>query len=275
MINLLASFTNTNGSAFPDTEAINVSAPGAGDGTEFVALMVNNVWGFQQALMDYAGLTPDGVQEAPGTAQFLDALAKGYGIGPGVGVIYWKNDTPAAKGDRVLLLQGQVITIANYAELVAETYIGDGNNADTDYTGFYKTSDAGGTTRNTAGAYFVLPDTRGLSLKNIGDAVINTRTKTGPAKLTELQEDQMQGHDFYLFEDNVGNTGISINPDRTVDRARSDGADSDYSLSGTNTNAATLGKTNGGITDDGVNGTPRTGDATRDSVIGTNFGITY
>ena len=26
---------------------------------------------------------------------------------------------------------------------------------------------------------------------------------------------------------------------------------------------------------DGVNGTPRTGDATRDSTIGTNFGITY
>jgi hypothetical protein len=259
MINLLASFTNTNGSAFPDTEAVNVSAPGAGDGTEFVALMVNNVWGFQQALMDYAGLTPDGVQEAPGTAQFLEALAKGYGIGPGVGVIYWKNDTPAVHGDRVLLLQGQVITIADYAELVAATYIGDPNNADADYTGFFKTSDAGGTVRDTAGAYFVLPDTRGLSLKNIGDAVINTRTKTGPAKLTELQEDQLQGHYHEAYDASGGgalvSTGIQVT--RTAI-----------------TIPTTLRTVREAVTD-GVNGTPRTGDATRDSVIGTNFGITY
>ena len=252
MINYLASFTNTDGSAFPDTEAVNVSAPGAGDGTEFVELMVNDIWGRAQALMDYAGLTPDGAQEAPGTAQFLEALAKGYGIGPGVGVIYWKNDTPAVHGDRVLLLQGQVVTIANYPELVAATYIGDGNNADTDYTGFYKTSDAGGTVRDTAGAYFVLPDTRGLSLKNIGDAVVNGRTKTGPAKLTELQEDQFQGH-IHSYQ-RVAATGAAYAP---------------------GTNYSNIADNTGSPATDGVNGTPRTGDATRDSVIGTNFGITY
>jgi hypothetical protein len=266
MINLLASFTNTNGSAFPDTEAVNVSAPGAGDGTEFVALMVNNVWGFQQALMDYAGLTPDGVQEAPGTAQFLEALAKGYGIGPGIGVIYWKNDTPAVHGDRVLLLQGQVITIADYAELVAVTYIGDPNNADADYTGFFKTSDAGGTVRDTAGAYFVLPDTRGLSLKNIGDAVINARTKTGPAKLTELQEDQMQGHHHELYALAWNGTVTSAGD---MARLQTGG------VAGTHNTDSGGNEFVQDSATDGVNGTPRTGDATRDSVIGTNFGITY
>ncbi|MGD9157309.1 MAG: hypothetical protein PVG39_02790 [Desulfobacteraceae bacterium] len=273
MINYLASFTNTDGNAFPDTEAVNVSAPGAGDGTEFVALMVNDIWGRAQALMDYAGLTPDGVQEAPGTAQFIEALCKGFVEGPGIGKIYWKNDTPAAHGDRLLLLQGQVITIADYAELVDATYIGDGNNADTDYTGFYKTSDAGGTTRSTSGAYFVLPDTRGLSLKNIGDAVINARTKTGPAKLTELQEDQMQGWQLGATEDGSGARnywGATSSRDYVA-----------QTVIGANNTVMTLRTDNQGVTrkvsaqSDGTNGTPRTGANTRDSVIGTNFGITY
>ena len=167
MIDYLASFTNTDGAAFPNTEAVNVSTPGAGDGTEFVALLVNDIWGRVQAIMDYAGLTPDGVMEAPGTAQIIEALCKGLGVGPGMGVMYWKNDTPAALGDRVLLLQGQVILIATYPLLAAAVYCGDANNATA--PAFYKTSDAGGTTRSTAGTYLVLPDTRGLSLKGVGD----------------------------------------------------------------------------------------------------------
>jgi hypothetical protein len=76
MIDYAAVFTNYTG-AFPNIEAQNVSAPGAGDGTEFVAALVNDIWGRAQALLDYAGLSPDGVQEAPDTAQFLTALSKG------------------------------------------------------------------------------------------------------------------------------------------------------------------------------------------------------
>lgn len=258
MIDYLASFTNTNSVAFPDTEAVNVSAPGAGDGTEFVALLVNDIWGRAQALMDYAGLTPDGIMEAPGTAQIIEALCKGLGVGPGMGVMYWKNDTPAALGDRVLLLQGQVILIATYPLLAAAVYCGDANNATA--PAFYKTSDAGGTTRDTGGNYLVLPDTRGLSLKGVGNATVNTRTKTGPAALGEVQEDQMQGH---------------IHP-ATVSDGANPGAGGKYIQKTT----AFLGSNNEGVTignpsSDGTNGTPRTGPATRDSSIGTNFGITY
>jgi hypothetical protein len=274
MIDYLASFTNTDLVAFPNTQAVNVSAPGAGDGTEFVALMVNDIWGRAQALMDYASLTPDGVTEVPDTAQILDAIPKGFGIGPGCGVIYWKNDTPAALGDRVLLLQGQVILIADYQRLVDTTYIGDVNNADTDYTGFYKTSDAGGTTRSTAGTYFVLPDTRGLSLKNIGDAVVNTRTKTGPVKLTELQEDAGQAWQLGASADDTG----------ARDYWGTTGARDTYNGSGPNATFTALYMGTTGTqgsakklygVNDGTNGTPRTGTNTRDSVIGTNFGITY
>lgn len=255
MIDYAATFTNYSGS-FPNIEAVNVSAPGAGDGTEFVAALVNDIWGRAQALLDYAGLTPDNVQEAPDTAQILTALSRGYGIGPGIGVIYWKNGTPAANGDRVILLQGQVIEISSYPLLAAAVYVGDANNATA--PAFYKTSDSGGTTRSTSGAYLVLPDARGLTLKMLGNATINGRTKVGPTALGEKQEDQMQGHWHALIRTQYtgaygGSAGI---------------------LNGTNN----FDGANGMVSDpypDGTNGDPRTGANTRDSSIGTNFGITY
>ena len=268
MIDYLTSFTNTNSVAFPDTEAVNVSTPGAGDGTEFVALLVNDIWGRAQAIMDYAGLTPDGVMEAPGTAQIIEALCKGLGVGPGMGVMYWKNDTPAALGDRVLLLQGQVILIATYPLLAAAVYCGDANNATA--PAFYKTSDAGGTTRSIAGTYLVLPDTRGLSLKGVGNATVNTRTKTGPAALGEVQEDQGQGH-WHNFRKYSSNSTAGWGATNYMAWAA---AGNNYYIASANNDQNNTVSVQSPITD-GTNGTPRTGTATRDSSIGTNFGITY
>lgn len=258
MIDYAATFTNYSGS-FPDIEAVNVSAPGAGDGTEFVAALVNDIWGRAQALLDYAGLTPDGVQEAPDTAQILKAIGKGYGVGPGIGVIYWKNGTPATNGDRVILLQGQVITIANYPLLAAAVYVGDANNGTA--PAFYKTSDAGGTTRSTAGTYMVMPDTRAVSLKGVGNQTINTRAKTGPAALGSIIEDTMQGHwhDSYIYSA-AGGTTVSYEKYSITSGA---------AVTTTGNNETRSPKT------DGVNGTPRTGLQTQDCTIGTNFGITY
>lgn len=270
MIDYAASFTNTTG-AFPDIVADNVSAPGAGDGTEFVKLMIDDIWGRAQAIMNYAGLAPDGVSEADGTAQILEALNKGWGIGPGMGVIYWKNGTPAANGDRILLLQGQVILIATYSELVDACYVGDGNNATA--ATFYKTSDAGGTTRDTAGSYFVLPDTRGLSLKNIGDATISTRTKTGPTEIGEVQEDQSQAWQLGADEDATGardywsKTGLRDNQNDFSAQANYTA----FNLITTAQGDSQMVK----AMNDGTNGDPRSGLNTRDSTIGTNFGITY
>ncbi len=269
MINYLASFVNTDGAAFPDTQAVNVTAPGAGDGTEFVAIMVNDIWGRAQALLDYAGLTPDGVTEAPDTAQVLDAIGLGFSAGPGTGRIYWKNDTPAVHGDRLLLLQGQVILIATYPLLVAATYCGDPDNPTA--PAFYKTSDAGGTIRNTAGTYFVLPDTRGLSLKNIGDATISGRTKTGPVELGEVQEDQMQGH-WHEMNNSTGAAYIDGAGDH-YHVQEGGGALFGLERTGGGSNQGTFGVDD--AKSDGVNGTPRTGDMTRDATIGTNFGIVY
>jgi hypothetical protein len=274
VIDYAATFTNYTGS-FPNIEAQNVTAPGAGDGTEFVAALVNDIWGRAQALLDYAGLTPDGVQEAPDTAQILTALSKGYGIGPGIGVIYWKNGTPAANGDRVILLQGQVITIASYPLLAAAVYVGDANNATA--PAFYKTSDAGGTTRSTSGTYMVMPDTRAVSLKGVGNQTINTRVKTGPSNLGALQEDQMQRLIGTLGQNHTGNYGtFSSGSCDGVFRVGSDNSSRPLSEPSTATYSALSGYANfdtAFASDSRVSST--TAGQTRDCTIGTNFGITY
>jgi hypothetical protein len=218
--------------------------------------------------MDYAGLSPDGVQEAPGTAQIISAISKGFGVGPGTGVIYWKNDTPLAHGDRVLLLQGQTILISAYAALVAATYCGDANNATA--PAFYKTSDSGGTTRDTAGTYFVLPDARGLSLKNIGDATVNGRSKVGPVELGEVQEDAFQGWQSGARNSGITYFGSGLFPGyETAGSALANYVIPKYNTAGQGVNQKIT------AINDGTNGVPRTGTNTRDSSMGTNFGITY
>jgi microcystin-dependent protein len=76
MINYLSTFVNTDGNAFPTTAAVNSSGPGTTDGTEFVKAMIDDMWGFNQALLDYTDDTPSGVSEAAGLSQRLDSILK-------------------------------------------------------------------------------------------------------------------------------------------------------------------------------------------------------
>lgn len=149
--------TNTYVSGvFPDTVAVNSTGAGTQDGFEFVAGYINNsVIGPQQAWMDYAGLTPNGVTEAAGASQFIEAIQRGNGIGPGVYVQYAKADDPSVTGDRILLLSGQGVLRASYTDLDNAVYVGDPSNPTAPY--FYHADDAAGTVRNTAGIYLILP----------------------------------------------------------------------------------------------------------------------
>lgn len=67
---------------WPATVAKNASGPFASDGTPFTAELINDLWGGRIDLMVKAGLTPDGVTEANGTSQFMEAL-HGAIRGPG------------------------------------------------------------------------------------------------------------------------------------------------------------------------------------------------
>lgn len=72
----------TNGVAFPNTEAVDATSPSALDGTEFIKIGIDDGldWGYAQAVLDAAGLTPNGVKESVGNSQKLDAQQILFGI---------------------------------------------------------------------------------------------------------------------------------------------------------------------------------------------------
>lgn len=77
-----------------------------------------------------------------------------------------------------------------------------------------------------------------------------------------ILEDQMQGHDFYLFKSGNTSSGLAAYETAYVQGGSGSGSLTEYLLRGALVQADT-GKTNGGITSDGTNGTPRTGAETR------------
>ncbi len=150
---------------FPNAVLIDASGPGLTDGSELVALNQNDGFEpFQQALMDYAagGVNapagtvgvPNGVSEATGVSQMLDAIQKGNAVGPGIGVRWTKEDDPSTTGDRVLILSGQGVLRSVYPDLDTAVYVGDVANATAEF--YYHADDSAGTSRNIAGVYLIL-----------------------------------------------------------------------------------------------------------------------
>jgi hypothetical protein len=68
--------------------------------------------------------------------------------------------------ERLLPLTGAVLPIADYPGLCRRVYAGDSLNATAPT--FYRTSDAAGTTRNTAGQYMTTPNAKGVFLRGAG-----------------------------------------------------------------------------------------------------------
>ena len=165
---------NTSG-AFPSVVATNASGPTLRDGTPITADLVNDIWGAFQAILNAAGTTPSDAVESSSSSDLLDSIRKLSGA-PGEIVMY---ATPSDAIDaNILPLKGQIITIASYPALVAATYIGDANNAETRFLAFTKCSDSGGSVRDTAGPYFTLPDCRGMFLR----ALAGSRTGVDKAR---------------------------------------------------------------------------------------------
>lgn len=59
--------------AFPNVVSKNTTGPGETDGTPYIKQVIDDLWGARQDLMNEAGLTPDGSDEATGTSQSLAA----------------------------------------------------------------------------------------------------------------------------------------------------------------------------------------------------------
>jgi len=276
MKDYLATFTHTDGAAFPNTATVDATTPGSTDGTEVVKLMIDDFWGFNQALMNYANLTPDGVQESAAASQRLDAIGKGFSVGPGLGVIWWLNDDPATTGHRVLLLNGQGVLRASYPLLDAAVYVGDTDNPTA--AKFYHADDAAGTIRNTAGVYLILPDLRGYTLRGL-DTAAAVDPDGASRTVGSVQLDASQNHDHFLYRNESGDSDLNVSPTATPGNRRGGIGDDSYVIRYglvTPTAAATLGKTNANPQSNILGGgTPRTATETRMINVATRFGITY
>lgn len=254
-----AATANTVG-AFPIVVAQNASGAGATDGTPYIATFIDDLWGRMQALMDRASLTPNGVTESSSSSQHVEALRKGFALGGGYTVMYNKAGSPAANGDRVLLLTGQGILRASFIELDTAVYVGDGNNAAVAAGGgaFFRADDAAGTIPNIAGIFLILPDYRGRVPR--GDDAGATVDPLGASRfLGDAQADAFQGHWHNTWSTNAGaadalaGTGggsATINLQSAVDQAQAP-------------------------SDDGVNGTPKISSESRMANVQTRYAITF
>jgi hypothetical protein len=76
MIDYLATFVNQDGNSYPNTAAVNSTGPGTTDGTEYVKAFIDDLWGFNQALLNYTDDTPSGSAETSSVSQRLESIKK-------------------------------------------------------------------------------------------------------------------------------------------------------------------------------------------------------
>lgn len=191
MLDILSTYVNQDGALFPNTLAVDSSGALSTDGTEFIAAFVNDFgWGPMQALLAYTSQTPNGVLESPASSQFLEAIRR-MTVYPGTIFHAAWNVDPTTIPIRAIKMTGQGILRANYPLLDTMVYCGNANNAT--YTAFFRADNANGTSRNTAGAYLILPDMRGRVIR-----ALDIAAGIDPGGATRyngsLQSDAFQGH---------------------------------------------------------------------------------
>ena len=286
MIDLATVYSNVSGS-FPDVTAQNATGAGLTDGTEFIKAGLDNgpEFGFMQSMMAYGAGganaptgtmgVPNGVSDGEGVNQIIEAMQRGFGIGPGKLTGWFLNDDPSVTLDRVLLLQGQGVLVATYPDLTAEVYVGDGNNAAAQAVGaaFYKSSTADGLNPIDGGAFLILPESRGYALRGL-DLAASVDPDGATRLLGDNQVDKFQRWQLGALGDPVGARNYFAITDNRDTQPVTQAAVNDAILR-LNTAGQGLGIRDIVAVDDGTNGTPRTGPETRMSNLSIQFGITY
>ena len=72
--NNYGSRVSTTDAAYPQGKAINLVGAVVGTGTPVEAQWLNDDWGFKQAILDEAGITPSGFPDEVGASQYLEGL---------------------------------------------------------------------------------------------------------------------------------------------------------------------------------------------------------
>lgn len=273
-------FTNSSG-AFPDILAVNASGPSATDGTEFKANMINDsMWGVMQMLLNLAAMTPNGVVESDSASQVKEALWKGFGAPPGVITEWNLAQDPGTTGHRALLLNGQGILKANYPTLddgtvsgppVQGVYVGDTLNSNVAAAGgaYFRADNADGSSPSITGAYLILPESRGVTVRGL-DAAASIDPDGAGRFLGDIQIDAFQGHIHYNGISDNSNNDLFIYGFTTDDVP---------GLAGDNPAIVASAGSWQGLTSvpktDGVNGTPRTDSESRMYNRSTKFVVWY
>lgn len=109
------------------------------------------------------------------------------------GMVYeWNlNTDPATFGARYLQLNGQGILRANYPNLDANVYVGDGINGTA--SAYFRATDAAGTSRSISGAYLILPESRGYTTRGL-DTAAAIDPGGASRDLGDLQGSAIWGH---------------------------------------------------------------------------------
>ncbi|ETR68752.1 MAG: tail fiber protein [Candidatus Magnetoglobus multicellularis str. Araruama] len=269
--------TNVSGT-FPNTTAQNASGPSATDGTEWVASLINNgLFGWTQFLLSRASITPDEVVESVTSSQIFTAMQNTFAGMPSGIVLQWNlSSTPSSFGARALELNGQGVLRSAYPDLDANVYVGDANNAAVAAGGgaYYHADDAAGTTPNTAGAYLILPDTRGYAPRGL-DIAGSVDPQGSSRFLGDNQVDAFQGWQLGATEDDSGARNYySRARGRDVWNAATASSQANNTSPVHDTTSQGSSKMMKAV-DDGTNGTPRTDSETRMSNFATKFVITY
>lgn len=87
--------------AYPQGKAKNVVSAGDGTGTPWEAQLINDFFGFQQSLLDEAGITPSGSPDEVGASDYMDSLKRILSDDAELrGVLNWETtDGPEADGE--------------------------------------------------------------------------------------------------------------------------------------------------------------------------------
>jgi hypothetical protein len=248
--------TTNNSGTFPTTTAVNASGPTAQDGTEYIKDVIDHIWGKDQAIMDAAGLTPDGVTESSAASQILEAIK--IIAAPPVGTVFSYGATAEPTG--YILANGQTMGQIGsgatkegdlYRDLYDLYWNEVKNNAALYTTSSALTSDANTDWLNNI--TIAVPDYRAVVPMMKGTQTINTRTKGRLTNLGEIQEDVFQNH-YHNLNVATGGVGGTLYP---VISASFDGAGFTYSN----------GIASSAVTDPAA----RTAAYTEPNVIGVNY----
>lgn len=117
-INLLTQYpgkADAASAAYPFGKARNVTVPGDGTGTPWEQAIVNDMVGWQQALLSAVGATPTGTPDQVGASQYLDAIEKVARLAaiPDPSQTYTFPTVAAFKDSPIEFIDGKIIHISD------------------------------------------------------------------------------------------------------------------------------------------------------------------